>query len=209
MFKRLSISRLTLVFAFLAIPFAVHAQNTAGGEISYKFLYKQVTPEFVFNHYQLTVKLYKECQDPSALPYSITISAARINPPPVTPTYDGGTPFQQVTQSGFYITKQDQNSCSPSQQPICYYVGVYTTEISLIEDWGETLIYVQADRRKSANFINVSTDGLGKLSAGIMGYTYTCTIPNMLLTRITRQPSSPVFKKRVSAHSLRRQALSL
>jgi len=195
MFKLLirysSLSLLSVLFLFTR----VNSQNVTGGEISYKFLYRS-GGEFPMNHYHVTIKLYKECQDIEGdLPSSVPLSVARINPDPVIPHYDGGTLYTHVPLTDFHITKADQNSCNPNQQPICYYVAEYSQDIGFLEDWGEYYLYVQSDVRKSGAFNNVSTDGIGKLSAGVMGYTITARIPGMLFTNIVTQPSSPVFKK--------------
>ncbi|HEY9661354.1 MAG TPA: hypothetical protein V6C65_23105, partial [Allocoleopsis sp.] len=181
-----------------ALPFKrIRAQfYTAGGEISYKFLYR-TEGEFPTNHYKVTVKIYKECQISDDLPpFSVTLLCALVNPPNVQPPYNPDNTFRkQVDMSNFYITKQDQNSCSPNQQPICYYVAEYTTQVDLFDNWGEYMLYVQDDPRKTAAFENVSTDGLGKLSGGVMGYTYTTRIPGMLFSTLTSPISSPIFKK--------------
>jgi gliding motility-associated-like protein len=185
-----------LIFVFLLFSFQKEAntQNIAGGEVSYKFLYK-VVGEFVFNHYEVTVKLYKECTNNSNLPFDVSIYLALINPPNVTPTYNGGSFLQTAPMTNFYVTKADMNSCAPGQPSICYQVGVYKAHVALAENWGEWYLYVQGMVREQAKFVNVSTDGIGRNSFGQMGYTYTCRIPGMLFTNITTQPSSPVFKK--------------
>lgn len=195
--KPLSLYKIIITCLLFLGPYLASAQfYTAGGEISYKFLYKTLG-EFPTNHYQVTVKLYKECQVSDDLPpFDIELRCALANPPNVTPPYYPDHLFHvTVPMSNFYITKKDQNSCSPNQQPICYYVAEYTTQVGFLENWGEYLVYLQDDPRKTASFENVSTDGLGKLSGGVMGFTYTTRIPGMLNSPLPNAISSPVFKK--------------
>lgn len=186
------------VLAFLT--FSVYKVNgqfyTAGGEISYKFLY-HTTGEFPKYHYQIKVKLYKECQISDDLPpYHITLRLALQNPPNQIPPFYPDNVFRKgLDMDNFYITKQDQNSCSPNQQPICYYVAEYDGEVEFLENTAQYLLFVQSDPRKAGAFENVSTDGLGKLSGGIMGFTYITLIPGMLNTPLTSAISSPIFNK--------------
>lgn len=169
--------------------------NTAGGEISYEFLYQSGT-EFIFNHYRVTLKLYKECSGPGELPGSVDFRLALANPIPVQPPYETSRSFANAGMSNFYITKQDQSLCMDNFPPVCYQVGVYTLDdVALDLNWGHFLIYVQDNRYKEADFVNVRTNGIGKKSGGIMGFTYTCLIPGMIGVNYVNQPSSPAFKK--------------
>jgi gliding motility-associated-like protein len=194
MLKRSIIYPALLLSALFILSRPLQAQIlTAGGEVSYKFLYRS-GGEFPKNHYMLTVKLYKECSGDGALPLSVNVKIALANPPGVSPSYYPGIDLARITQSRFYITKQDHNECS-QQAPVCYYVGVYEQQIALDLNSGDWVIYVQDDARKSADFVNVSTDGIGKLSGGVMGFTYSCRVPAGLFTNITTMPNSPVVKK--------------
>src|SRR5258705_1110409 len=152
MFKRLSIYRSLLLAGFFLLSFAGQTQNIAGGEIIYKFLYK-TGGENPIMFYELTVKLYKECQDPSTLPSEVLLKSRRVNPPPIVPVYDPGLGPIVIPMSGFHVTKQEMNSCSPSQQPICYYIGEYKITLGLRPESRDYLFYVQSDQRKSANFV--------------------------------------------------------
>jgi gliding motility-associated-like protein len=169
--------------------------NTSGGELSYRFLYQDGT-EFIKNHYKITLKLYKECSETGELPMNVQFFNAQANPGNVQPPYYPGVRIGSASMSNFYITMQNQSLCMDNFPPICYQVGVYTIDdLPLDLLWGDHFIYIQDDRRKPTSFVNVNTDGIGKKSGGVMGFTYTCRIPGMLGVGFVNQPSSPVFKK--------------
>ena len=188
-------SLLLIIIVFFQGMAACAQYNSAGGEISYQFLYQAGT-EFVTNHYRITLKLYKECLQTGELPGSVNFRVALANPAIVQPPYEKSRSLGSCSMTNFYITKQSQNLCMDNFPDVCYQVGVYTLDdVALDLNWGEWLVYVQDDRRKSADFKNVSTDGIGKKSGGIMGFTYTCRMPGMIGANFVNQPSSPVFKK--------------
>lgn len=183
------------VLAFCLLSGKSNAQYySAGGEVSAKYLYSG-GGENPLHFYELSVKLYKECTDESFLPPSINIKLFRANPTPLVPFFARVSAYPGILQSSFYITKQDANECAPAQPPVCYHVGVYTTELALSGMSGDYIIAVQDDQRKSANFKNVSTDGIGKLSGGIMGFTFTTRIPAGPALAGLAMPSTPQFKK--------------
>ncbi|MFN8291577.1 MAG: PKD domain-containing protein, partial [Chitinophagaceae bacterium] len=166
---------------------------TVGGEVSYKFLYRSVG-EFVFNHYEISIKLYKECNGEGVLPPSVPVSIFISQPDPITPPYNKLL-TSSAGQTNFYITSQFPNDCAPEQPPVCYQVGVYTTQIALPENMGDYIIAVQDDQRKSADYANVNTDGIGKNSGGVMGFTLATRIPAGLPFGPNSTASAPVFNK--------------
>jgi len=172
-----------------------HSQfNSSGGEIRYQFLYHS-GGDFPKDHYRVSLKLYKECTDASELPLSVNFRAAVNNPPTVQPQYEGAHGIGSAGMTRFYITKADQNLCMDNFPPVCYQVGEYTLEdLALDPTMGDYIVYAQGNKRKEAAFVNVNTSGIGKLSGGIMGFTYICRIPGMLGVSFS-QPSSPSFRK--------------
>lgn len=167
--------------------------NAAGGEISYQFL-NRIVGEISFNEYRVTAKLFKECTDPTDLPNVVTMNIFR------TEVVSGNRYYYKIGAvncdiSRMYTTIQMPNDCSPDAPLICYQVGVYTIDLTMTETFGDYIIAIQEDSRKQGSYANVRTDGIGKLSNGIMGYTYSCAFPAGLPANPLVRPSAPVFKK--------------
>lgn len=167
--------------------------NTAGGEINYEFL-RRIPGETSFNVYRVTYKLFKQCTDPSELPNSVHLNIFRVEIVAGNAYYykDGEL---DCDVSRLYTTIQMPNDCSPDAPLLCYQVGVYTVDITFKETFREYIVAVQDNARKKADYANVHTDGIGKPSGGIMGYTHTNYIPSGLPVTPLIRRSSPVFKK--------------
>src|SRR5258705_1437846 len=121
MLKRLLVYSPLFFIGFSLLPLAGNSQFTAaGGELSYKFLYQAPSGIFIVNYYEVTVKLYKECLEQGDLPTAIDLRSSLKSQGAIIPQYTQGATFTNIPMRSFYITKQDQNSCSPSLQAVCY-----------------------------------------------------------------------------------------
>lgn len=198
-----------LLLAFITLFGSATAQTrVAGGEITYKFLRQIVTDIGTFNSYEVTVRVFRECQEKSSLPPSVDIVTYNELPQNMTPRYLPGEKVTGVLLSGFYSVYQIPNECSKDLSIPCSEVGVYTTVIDLPVALGSWILYVQDYYRKWESFVNVSTDGIGKFAPTdpfddrdpphtMMGYTFQSSVHGGLdLNNNPPLPSSsPVFKK--------------
>jgi gliding motility-associated-like protein len=161
----------------------------AGGEIGYKFLRIQIVGDNAFNVYFVTVKVYKECVDPSSLPFSvgldIYVNTSQAGYPKI------GNSTLQKTDS--YITSQYPNSCSSPNELICYQVGVYSGEVFILTIADDILIAYQGGDRKLDGFVNIDTHNGLKASPGVMGFTYTTSIAGKFTMDNGPYNASPVF----------------
>lgn len=183
---RMSVAALLLLASYTRGAAQV---TSSGGEISYEFLYQSDGPTIYF-YYRVTIKIFKECNEAGGFPFSLPLRIAREYPnnsfsPPTV---------QQADLLRTYTTSQIQNGCS-SAPLLCYQAGVYETEVELQAYRGNYLLYIQAEARKKDKYRNVKTDGIGKRSGGVMGYTYLTRIPGMLSAGNVAAPSSPVVQR--------------
>ena len=175
------------------IPVISQLYYTSGGEISYKFLREEVIGDNAFYRYQVSVKLYKECDDnTSNFPFSVSlaffVNSSQTNFP-LSKTVNN-IPFTS-TSLGYHF----YNACANNNHPLCYNIAVYTTEVDLPTIPFGYIVAYQNDRRKENGFNNADTHNSLKASGGIMGFTYVTYIPGSNVALSGPYSSSPVFKK--------------
>jgi gliding motility-associated-like protein len=150
-----------------------------------------VLGDFAFNVYQVTLKIYKECLEPSTVPPFVKL-VAYINSAPAHYPYLAETP--DIPLGNLYNVYQYPNSCATASDLICYQVAVYTTEFYLLTIPEDILITYQSGDRKLDGFVNLETKNTLKQSPGVMGYTFTTNIPGRNVVESGPYSSSPSFR---------------
>lgn len=155
--------KLLLICSFFLCGVVAYANHITGGEMYYT-LVSQAGNDFT---YQITLKLYRDCNAPPG--------SAQLDPSVVISIFDNSNnaniKTQTVSQSQFITQNLSSPSkCIQSPPPVCYEVGFYTFTVTLpgIAS-GYTVTYQRCCRITGINNIVPNSNSFGA--------TFTAIIP--------------------------------